>query len=109
MVVEQAASSTPIETLAADGVAYSWAEFESYYFDADMAAEIWEVAEVVAAPEPTPEPSPLSFVLGSHHSNRCTTFSVHPTVDADDPCAGPTISLAQGKRITQATGMVWPN
>jgi hypothetical protein len=51
-VVEQAASSTPIETrLAADGVAYSWAEFESYYFDADMAAEIWEAAEVVAAPE----------------------------------------------------------
>ena len=50
MVVEQAASSTPIETrLAADGVAYSWAEFESYYFDADMAAEIWEAAEVVAA------------------------------------------------------------
>ena len=53
MVVEQAASSTPIETrLAADGVAYSWAEFESYYFDADMAAEIWEAAEVVADPEP---------------------------------------------------------
>ena len=83
-------------------------EFESY-FDANLAAEFWEAAQVVAAPVPTPEPSPLSFVQGSHHSNRCTTFSVHPTVDADDPCAGPTISLAQGARITQATGMVWSN
>ena len=50
---EQAATSTPIERrLGDDGVGYSWAEFESYYFDADMAAEIWEAAEVVAAPEP---------------------------------------------------------
>ena len=107
--MEQAASSTPIETrLAADGVGYTWAEFESY-FDANLATEFWEAAQVVAAPEPAPEPSPLSFVQGSHHSNRCTTFSVHPTVDADDPFAGPTISLAQGARITQATGMVWPN
>ena len=48
---EHTASSTPIETrLAADGVAYSWAEFESYYFNADMAAEIWEALEVVAVP-----------------------------------------------------------
>ena len=107
MVVEQAASATPIETrVAPDGVGYTWAEFESYYFDADIAAAIWEAAEVDAAPEPAPEHSLLSFVLGSHHSNRCTTFSVYPTVDADDPCAGPTISLAQGARITQATGMV---
>ena len=109
MVVEQAASATPTETrVAPDGVGYTWAEYESY-FDANLAAEFWEAAQVVAAPEPTPEPGLLSFVLGSHHSNRCTTFSVHPTVDADDPCAGPTISLAQGARITQATGMVWPN
>jgi hypothetical protein len=34
---EHAASSTPIETrVAADGVAYSWAEFENY-FDAETA------------------------------------------------------------------------
>jgi len=34
-----------------DGVilAYTWAEFENYYFDADMAAEIWEAALVVVA------------------------------------------------------------
>ena len=31
MVVEQAASATPIETrVAPDGVGYTWAEFESY-------------------------------------------------------------------------------
>ena len=53
MVVEQAASATPIETrVAPDGVGYTWAEFESY-FDADIAAAIWEAAEVDAAPEPT--------------------------------------------------------
>ena len=74
---EHTASSTPIETrLAADGVAYSWAEFESYYFDADMAAEIWEVAEVVAAPEP----SPLFFRPGlpsfeSLHDFQCASHS----------------------------------
>ena len=76
MVVEQAASSTPIETrLTADGVAYSWAEFESYYFDADMAAEIWEAAEVVAAPEPISprfEPGSIVRVLAD------TTPGVHP-------------------------------
>ncbi len=54
MVVEQAASATPIETrVAPDGVGYTWTEFESY-FDADIAAAIWEAAEVDAAPEPTP-------------------------------------------------------
>ena len=54
MVVEQAASATPIETrVAPDGVGYTWAEFQSY-FDADIAAAIWEAAEVDAAPEPTP-------------------------------------------------------
>ena len=64
MAVEQTASSTPIETcLTADGVAFSWVEFESYYFDADMAAEIWEAAEVVAAPEPiSPRFEPGSIV-----------------------------------------------
>ena len=66
MVVEHEhpASSKPIETrLAADGVGYTWAEFESYYFDADMAAEIWEAAEVVAAPEPiSPRFEPGSIV-----------------------------------------------
>lgn len=76
MAVEQAASSTPIETrLTADGVAYSWAEFESYYFDADMAAEIWEAAEVVAAPEPISprfEPGSIVRVLAD------TTPGVHP-------------------------------
>jgi len=108
VVVEQAASSTPIETrLAADGVGYTWAEFESY-FDASLAAEFWEADQVVAAPEPTPE---LSFFrpglpsFESLHDFQCAPHSR----DADDPCAGPTISLAQGKRITQATGMVWPN
>ena len=63
---EHAASSTPIERrLGDDGVGYSWAEFESYYFDADMAAEIWEAAEIVAAPEPTPILTSPRFELGS--------------------------------------------
>ncbi len=54
MVVEQAASATPTETrVAPDGFRYSWAEFENY-FDADIAAAIWEAADVDAAPEPTP-------------------------------------------------------
>ena len=53
MVVEQVASATPIETrVAPDGVGYTWAEFESYCDD-DIAAAIWEAAEIVAAPEPT--------------------------------------------------------
>jgi hypothetical protein len=44
VVVEQAASSTPIETrFAADVVGYTWAEFESY-FDANLAAEFWKAA-----------------------------------------------------------------
>ena len=54
VVVEQAASATPIKTrVAPDGMRYTWAEFESY-FDADIAAAIWEAAEVVAAPELRP-------------------------------------------------------
>ena len=37
--------------------------FESYYFNADMSAEIWEAAEVVAAPEPiSPRFEPASIV-----------------------------------------------
>ena len=79
MVVEQAASSTPLETrLAADGGGYTWAEFESY-FDANLAAEFWEAAQVVAAPEPTPEPSPLSFPglpsFESLHDFQCAPHS----------------------------------
>ena len=74
--VEQAASATPIETrVAPDGVGYTWAEFESYYFDADMAAEIWEAAEVVAALEPISprfEPGSIVRVLAD------TTPGVHP-------------------------------
>ena len=51
-VVEQAASATPIETrVALDGVGYTQAEFESN-LDADVAAAIWEAAEVDAAPIP---------------------------------------------------------
>ena len=51
MVVEQAASATPIETrIAPDGVGYSWAEFETV---------------VVAAPEPTLILISPRFELGS--------------------------------------------
>jgi hypothetical protein len=75
VVVEQAASATPIETrVAPDGVGYTWAEFESY-FDADIAAAIWEAAEVVAAPEPISprfEPGSIVRVLAD------TTPGVHP-------------------------------
>ncbi len=79
VVVEQAASATPIETrVAPDGVGYTWAEFESY-FDADIATAIWEAAEVDAAPEPTPiltsprfEPGSIVRVLAD------TTPGVHP-------------------------------
>ncbi len=63
--VEDAASATPIETrVAPDGVGYTWAEFENY-FDADIAAAIWEAAEVDAAPEPTPILTSTRFELGS--------------------------------------------
>ncbi len=43
---------------------YTWAEFESY-FDAEIAAAIWEAAEVDAAPEPTPILTSPRFELGS--------------------------------------------
>ena len=64
VAMEHAATSTPMETrLGDDGVGYTWAEFESYYFDAKLAAEIWEAAEVVAAPEPiSPRFEPGSIV-----------------------------------------------
>ena len=54
---------------------YSWAEFESYYFDADMAAEIWEAAEVVAALEPiSPRFEPGSIVrMGVELAAPCST------------------------------------
>ena len=79
MVVEQAASATPIETrVAPDGVGYTWAEFESY-FDADIAAAIWEAAEVDAAPEPTPILTSPRFELGSIVRVLAdTTPGVHP-------------------------------
>ncbi len=73
MVVEQAASATPIETrLAPDGVGYTWAEFESY-FDADIAAAIWEAAEVDAAREPN---SPR-FDLPSEQGSILSLLSCH--------------------------------
>ena len=63
--VEQAASATPTETrVAPDGVGYTWTEFESY-FDADIAAAIWEAVDVDAAPEPTPSLDSPRFELGS--------------------------------------------
>jgi hypothetical protein len=62
LVVEQAASATLIETrVAPDGVGYTWAEFADYYFDVDLAAEIWAAAKVAAAPASI---SPR-FALGS--------------------------------------------
>ena len=79
MVVEQAASATPIETrVAPDGVGYSWAEFESY-FDADIAAAIWEAAEVDAAPKPTQILISPRFELGSIvRFLEDTRHGVHP-------------------------------
>ena len=77
--MEQAASATPIETrVAPDGVGYTWAEFESY-FDADIAAAIWEAAEVDAAPEPTQILISPRFELGSIVRVLAdTTPGVHP-------------------------------
>ena len=78
-MVEQAASETPIETrLAADEVGYTWAEFESY-FDANLAAEFWEAAQVVAAPEPTLSPalflSSWAPPFESLHDFQCASHS----------------------------------
>ena len=79
VVAEQAASAKPIETrVAPDGVGYTWAEFESF-FDANIAAAIWEAAEVDAAPEPTPILTSLRFELGSVVRVLAdTTPGVHP-------------------------------
>jgi hypothetical protein len=63
-VVEQAARSTIERRLGDDGVGYAWTEFESY-FDVDIAAAIWEAAEVDAAPEPTQILIYPRFELGS--------------------------------------------
>ena len=66
MTVDHATTSTPIETrVADDGVGYTWVEFENFYFDAKLAAAIWEVAVVDAAPEPTPILTSPRFELGS--------------------------------------------
>ena len=62
--VEHAASSSIERRVAPDGIAYSWAEFDNY-FDADMAAEIWEAAQVVAPPEPAQILITPRFELGS--------------------------------------------
>ena len=80
VVVEQAARATPIETrVAPNGVGYTWAEFENYYFDADIAAAIWEAAAVDAAPEPTPILTSPRFELGSFVRVLAdTTPGVHP-------------------------------
>ena len=82
MVVEQAASATPTETrVAPDGVGYTWAECERYFFDANLAVEFWEAAQVVAAPEPAPEHSLLSFFrpglpsFESLHDFQCASHS----------------------------------
>jgi hypothetical protein len=45
-------------------VGYTWAAFESN-LDADISAAIWEAAEVVAAPEPTPILTSPRFEPGS--------------------------------------------
>ena len=79
MVVEQATSAMPIETrVAPDGVEYTWAEFENN-FDADIAAAIWEAAEVDVAPEPTPILISPRFELGSIvRFFEDPTHGVHP-------------------------------
>ena len=46
------------------------AEFADYYFDVDLAAEIWAAAQVAAAPEPI---SPNVIQWGLHY---CYYFHV---------------------------------
>ena len=54
--------AAPVEfRLAADGVSYTWTEFLDYYDHDDIAAEIWEVAQGVAPPEPAQLSSFRSF------------------------------------------------
>ena len=75
MVVEQAASATPTETrVAPDGVGYTWAECESYFFDANLAVEFWEAAQVVDAPESLL--SPALFRHGLHQIRIVARLSV---------------------------------
>ena len=77
-MVEQAARSTIERRLGDDGVGYAWTEFESY-FDVDIAAAIWEAAEVDAAPEPTQILISPRFELGSIVRVLAdTTPGVHP-------------------------------
>ena len=64
--------------VAPDGVGYTWAEFESF-FDANIAAAIWEAAEIDAAPEPTPILTSARFEAGSIVRVLAdTTPGVHP-------------------------------
>ena len=66
MAIEQTASPPTIESrVAADGMRYTWTEFMDYYDNADIATEMWEAAEVDAAPEPTPILTSPRFELGS--------------------------------------------
>ena len=74
MPVENAASSSIETRVAPDGIAYSWTEFENY-FDADMAAEIWEAAQVVAPPEPAQTLTSPSFRLSSLPLLHASFFS----------------------------------
>ena len=62
--VELAATAPPVETrLGDDGVRYTWAQFADYYFDVDLAAEIWAAAQVAVAPVPNfPRFEPGSIV-----------------------------------------------
>ena len=71
--VENAASSSIETRVAPDGIAYSWTEFENY-FDADMAAEIWEAAQVVAPPEPAQTLTSPSFRLSSLSLLHASSF-----------------------------------
>ncbi len=75
----------PIEMrVAPDGVGYTWAEFENY-FGADIAAAIWEAAEVDAVPEPTPILISPRFELGSIvRFLEDTTHGVNPIPRGED-------------------------
>ena len=72
-MVEQAARSTIERRLGDDGVGYAWTEFVDYYDDVDVAAAIWDTAQVVVAPE-TPRFEPGSIV----RVHPDTTPGVHP-------------------------------
>ena len=76
--VEHAASSSIERRVAPDGIAYSWAEFDNY-FDADMAAEIWEAAQVVAPPRARAYLDLSSFRTGLHRSGPCRQDTWHPS------------------------------